>query len=158
MSGEPPSHRLFTSLNAQEHRGLRRLNEQLSQAELWIGRRGSEMATAYSLAAAQARHVEQLDEDVELIATILFLSTDGRAVSRDHIVSRIDIPLSPGAVGEPVDSNAQPTEPCENDPEAWCPLFLDLYERALQRDVTKLLSIRAFCIDIALIQQQLRSW
>ncbi|TCG02699.1 hypothetical protein BZM27_53915, partial [Paraburkholderia steynii] len=137
---------------------LRTLNEQLGQAELWISRRGREMATAYSLAAAQPRHLKQLDEDVELIATILFLPTNGIAVSRDHIVSRIDIPLFPGVPGEPDDSNARPKEHFENDPEAWCPLFLDLYERALQKDATKLLSIGALCIDVALIQQQLRSW
>ncbi|MBW9105106.1 hypothetical protein [Paraburkholderia phenoliruptrix] len=158
MFDEPSPRGLFTSLNEQEYRRLRTLNEQLGRAELWISRRGHEMATAYCLAAAQARHLEKLDEDVELIATILFLRANGTAVSRDHIVSRIDIPLFPRVAGESADSNTRPTEHSENDPEAWSPLFLDLYERALQRDATKLLSIGALCVDIALIQQQLRSW
>ena len=158
MPDEPSPHSLFTSLNEQECGRLRTLNEQLGQAEQWISRRAREMAAAYSLAAAQARHLGQLDEDVELIATILFLPTNGSALSGDHIVSRIDIPLFPGIGREPTDSNLRWTAHSENDRETWCPLFLDLYERALQRDATKLLSIGALCIDIALIQQQLRSW
>jgi len=158
---DPASH--GSELSENECGRLRTLNEQLVRAELWISRRSHELVTAYSLAAAQARHVERLDEDIELVATILCLTSVNRADSlpgHPDIVARIDIPiLSPPS--HEADACYKPTEAtssfsgCSDD---WCALFLNLYEHVLQRDVVKLLDIDSLCIDVALIQQHLSSW
>jgi hypothetical protein len=54
--------------------------------------------------------------------------------------------------------DVQTTSPFPLPRAAWCSLFLNLYERALQGDTVKLLSIGALCVNVVLAQQQLRSW
>lgn len=162
-----PEKCLLTSLiddfSEQDCSRLRRLNDQLSQAEQWITRRSSEMVTAYSLAAAQTRHTDRLDEDVELIATILFLLRKDHpdfVTGRHSVVTQIDILILPATLRED-DVHCEGTRtvwPLRHRSDNWCPLFLDLYERALKTDIAKALSIGTLCIDIALIQQQLHSW
>jgi hypothetical protein len=163
MPDKRPPIDLGTDLNEQEINRLRRLNGELAQAEKWITRRSSEMVAAYGLATAQTRRTDRLDEDVELIATVLFL------LREDHsdfvpgclsVVTRIDIPiLSTTPRVEDVHCESTRTVwPFRDLSDTWCPLFLDLYERALRKDTAKLLSIGTLCIDIALIQQQFRSW
>jgi hypothetical protein len=154
---------LGIDLNQQDCSRLRLLNDELRQAEQWITRRSREMVAAYGLATAQTRHTNRLDEDVELIATVLFLlRTDHPDFDprRHGLVTRIDIPILPATLRE--DNvhcdDARTAWPFRDRRENWCPLFLDLYERALQKDTAKMLSIGTLCIDIALIQQQLRSW
>lgn len=154
---------LGIDLSEQDRRSLRLLNDELAQAEQWISRRSSEMVAAYGLATAQTRHTDRLDEDVELIATVLFLLRKEHpdfAPGRHNVVTRIDIPILPVTFREDGlhCSGARTTWPFRNRRENWCPLFLELYERALQRDTEKMLNIGTLCIDIALIQQQLRSW
>jgi hypothetical protein len=154
---------LGTDLNEQDRSRLRLLNDELAQAEQWISRRGSEMVAAYGLATAQTRHTERLDEDVELIATVLFLLRKDHpdfTPGRHDLVTRIDIPILPATLREnDLHCNGARTAwPFRDRHENWCPLFLELYERALQKDAEKVLSIGTLCIDIALIQQQLRSW
>jgi hypothetical protein len=155
----------FGTLSKQEYDGLFTLNERIEQAEQWIHRRSSDMVTAYSLAAAQARHVEngKLDEDVSLIATMLFLMRQDHPAylpGGDNIVARIDIPLLPRASVREYSTHrdlltASKSTQCRRD---WNPLLLNLYEQVLQRDTAKLSSIGALCVDVALIEQQLRSW
>lgn len=154
---------LGTNFNEQEYNRLRLLNDQLAHAEQWIKRRSSEMVAAYGLATAQTRHTDQLDEDVELIATVLLLLRSDHpdfVPGRHSVVTRIDIPILPAPLrGVDVHCDGtQTTWPFRNFDNSWCPLFLDLYERALQKDAAKVLSIGTLCIDIALIQQQLHSW
>lgn len=154
-----------TNLSKLEYNRLLTLNEQIDQAEQWIYRRSRDMVTTYSLAVAQSRHADNgtLDEDLNLIATVLFLMHEDHPsflAGRDNIVARIDIPILPATSAE-----KQSTYPdmiwtsdlvqCRSN---WNPLLLNLYENTLQRDTTKLLSIGALCIDVALIEQQLRSW
>ncbi|MDE1007392.1 MAG: hypothetical protein OSB38_17145 [Paraburkholderia fungorum] len=155
----------WAALTAQEYGRLKALNEELKQAERWIRRRGKDMVVSYSLAAAQERHAfdGQLDEDVELAATMLFLTkTDSPPTTTkgDRIVAQIDIPILSKLHRlentAPVTLRTDVEEGRSNDP--WCPLLLDLYNRALQQDTTKLLSIDALCIDVVLIRQRLRSW
>jgi len=152
-----------TGFSETECGRLRTLNEQLVRAEQWISRRSHELVTAYSLATVQARHVEQLDEDVELVATILFLTAVNRPDSRaghPDIVTRIDIPILPPPSHEEdaCYKRTGATSPFPGCSDDWCALFLNLYERVLQRDVVKLLDIDSLCIDVALIQQHLSSW
>jgi hypothetical protein len=154
---------LGVDLNEQDWSRLRLLNDELTQAEQWITGRSSEMVAAYGLATAQTRHTDRVDEDVELIATVLFLLRNDHPdfdPVRHGVVTRIDIPILPATLREDdVRCNGARTAwPFRDRRENWCPLFLDLYERALQKDTAKVLSIGTLCIDIALIQQQLRSW
>lgn len=154
---------LGIGLNEQECSRLRLLNDELARAEQWISRRSSEMVAAYGLATAQSRHSDRLDEDIELIATVLFLLRKDHpdfAPGRHRVVTRIDIPILPATLRES-DANGNGTRtawPFPDRGENWCALFLALYEHALQKDTAKVLSIGTMCIDIALIQQQLRSW
>lgn len=154
---------LGIDLNEQDCNRLRLLNDELMLAEKWIAQRSSEMVAAYGLATAQTRHTDRLDEDVELIATVLFL------LRKDHpdfdhgrhgVVAQIDIPILPAALrADNVHcSGARTAWPFRESRENCCALFLELYERALLKDAAKVLSIGTLCIDIALIQQQLRSW
>jgi hypothetical protein len=119
----------------QEWSRLRTLNEHLQQAKKWIGRRSREMITAYGLAAAQARRVGSLDEDVVPIATFLFLTREDHPdFVREYrnIVAQLDIPILPAARIEH-DSHgvtARSEAPFQNCSGAWCALFLNLYERA----------------------------
>jgi hypothetical protein len=154
---------LGIGLNEQDRSRLHLLNEELRQAEKWIAQRSSEMVAAYGLATAQTRHSDRLDEDVELIATVLFLLRKDHPdfdPARHGVVTRIDIPILPATLPEEDFhcSGAQTAWPFRDRRDNWCRLFLDLYERALQKDIAKMLSIGTLCIDIALIQQQLRSW
>lgn len=154
---------LGIDLNEQDCSRLRLLNDELTLAEQWITRHSSEMVAAYGLATAQTRHTDRLDEDVELIATVLFLLRKDHPdfdAGRHGVVTRIDIPILPATLRQDdVNCNGTRTAwPFRDRHQSWCPLFLDLYERALQRDTAKVLSIGTLCIDIALIQQQLRSW
>ncbi|AIO37091.1 hypothetical protein DM39_4186 [Burkholderia cenocepacia] len=152
-------------MTAQEYGRLQMLNEELKRAEHWIAERGKEMVLSYSLAVAQERHGAdgRLDEDVELIATLVFLARDGQrhVATRDNqIVAHIDIPIlskfdrngnsSRASIRAEI-SDARHSEP-------WSQLLLELYGRALQQDMSKLLSIGSLCIDVVLIRQQLRSW
>jgi hypothetical protein len=155
----------FGNLNRQERNRLLTLNEQIEQAERWIYRRSRDMVTAYTLATAQARHANsgKLDEDVNLIATMLFLMREDHPAflpGCNNIVARIDIPILPTRSAEdnstyPDPSTASGSAQGRND---FNTLLLNLYERVLQRDTAKMLSIGALCIDVALIEQQLRSW
>jgi hypothetical protein len=154
---------LGIDLNEQDRRRLRQLNDELAQAEMWISRRSSEMVAAYGLATAQSRHTDRLNEDVELIATVLFLLSKDHPdfdLGRHDLVARLDIPILPATPreGNGRCNNARPPWPFRDHRENWCPLFQELYERVLQKDTAKMLSIGTLCIDIALIQQQLRSW
>jgi hypothetical protein len=155
----------FGNLSKQEYDRLLMLNEQIEQAEQWIYRRSRDMVTAYGLATAQARHADNgnLDEDVNLIATVLFLVQEDHPAflpERDNILARIDIPILPATSTD--ENSAYPGLNTVSDSAQrrsdWNPLLLNLYERVLQRDTAKLLSIGALCIDVALIEQQLRSW
>ncbi|WMY09542.1 hypothetical protein [Paraburkholderia phenoliruptrix] len=163
MPDKHPSSGLGTDFNEQDCSRLRLLNDELARAEQWITRRSSEMVAAYGLATAQTRHTDQLDEDVELIATVLFLLRSDHpdfVPGRHGVVARIDIPILPATLRED-DVHCDGTRtvwPFRDRSDNWCPLFLDLYERALRKDTAKVLSIGTLCIDIALIQQQLRSW
>ena len=157
----PPG--LLTDIGELEQNRLSKLNDQLVQAEQWIDRRSREMVAAYGLAAAQARHGERIDEDVELVATVLFLLREDHSdflVRQHNVVTRIDIPILPATSGgENVrPDDVQKTSPFPRRRAQWCSLFLNLYERALQGDTVKLLSIGALCINVAFVQQQLRSW
>jgi hypothetical protein len=157
--------RIFGNLSKQEYDRLLTLNRQIEQAEQWLYRRSRDMVTAYSLAAAQARHADNgiLDEDVNLIATVLFLLREDHPAflpGCDNILARIDIPILPATS---LDENAPYPDLSMVSSSAqrrsdWNPLLLNLYERVLRRDTAKLLSIGALCIDVALIEQQLRSW
>jgi hypothetical protein len=155
----------WANLSKHEYDGLLTLNEQIEQAEQWIHRRSVDMVTAYSLAAAQARHAENgtLDEDISLSATVLFLVRDDHPTflpEGDNILARIDIPILP--VKSSDKRSTCPDLGIASDGvqyrRDWNPLLLNLYERVLQRDAVKLLSIGTLCIDVALIEQQLRSW
>ncbi|KWF06402.1 hypothetical protein [Burkholderia pseudomultivorans] len=154
---------LGVDLSTQDCSRLHLLNDELAQAEQWISRRSSEMFAAYGLATAQTRRTNRLDEDVELIATVLFLLRKDHPdliAGRHSVVTRIDIPILPATRREDDvrGSSARTSWPLRDNRDNWCPLFLDLYERALRKDIAKVLSIGTLCIDIALIQQQLRSW
>ena len=165
MSDELPRSGRWANLSKHEYEQLLTLNEQIEQAEQWLYRRSRDMVTAYSLAAAQARHADNgnLNEDVNLIATVLFLMREDHPAfrpERDNILARIDIPILPATSTDenspyPDLSTASDSAQRRSD---WNPLLLNLYERVLQRDTAKLLSIGALCIDVALIEQQLRSW
>jgi hypothetical protein len=154
----------WVNLSKQEYDRLLALNEQIEQAEQWIYRRSRDMVTAYSLAAAQARHVDNgnLDEDVNLIATVLFLMREdhpGFIPERDNILARIDIPILPAPNTDKKSAHLDLSTASNSTQRSdWNPLLLNLYERVLDRDTTKLMSIGALCIDVALIEQQLRSW
>ena len=155
----------FGNLSKQEYDRLLTLNEQIEQAEQWIYRRSRDMVTAYSLATAQARHADngRLDEDVILTATLLFLEQDDRPAllpERNNILARIDIPILPATSTDensPYPDVSTVSDSAQRRSE-WNPLLLNLYERVLQRDTVKLFSIGALCINVALIEQQLRSW
>jgi hypothetical protein len=155
----------WANLSKQEYDPLLTLNEQIDQAEHWINRRSHDMVAAYSLAAAQARHANngKLDEDVILTATLLFLVREDRPAllpERNNILARIDIPILPATSNN--ENSPYPDLSTVSDSAQrrsdWNPLLLNLYERVLQQDTVKLLSIGALCIDVALIEQQLRSW
>lgn len=162
--GFPQSDR-WANLSKQEYDCLLTLNEQIDQAVQWIYRRSRDMVTAYSLATVQARHADNgtLEEDVSLIATVLFLVREDHPAflpESDNILARIDIPILPATSHQesstyPDLSAASDRVQCRSD---WNPLLLNLYEQVVQRDTAKLLSIGALCIDVALIEQQLRSW
>ncbi|MFM0210067.1 hypothetical protein PQQ96_21935 [Paraburkholderia sediminicola] len=165
MSDGLPRSGRWADLSKQEYDRLLALNEQIEQAQRWLYQRSRDMVAAYSLAAAQARHADNgsLDEDVNLIATVLFLMREDHPsflTESDNIVARIDIPILPRASFN--ESSSCPDLSNVSDPvrsrSDWNPLLLNLYERVLQRDTAKLLSIGALCIDVALIEQQLRSW
>ncbi|WP_233342950.1 hypothetical protein [Burkholderia cepacia] len=154
---------LGIDLSEQDCSRLRLLNDELAQVEHWIRHRSSEMVAAYGLATAQTRHTDRLDEDVELIATVLFLLQNDHPdfdPGRHGVVARIDIPILPATLvkNDAHCSDTRTVWPFWDRRENWCPLFLELYERALQKDTAKALSIGMLCVDIALIQQQLRSW
>jgi hypothetical protein len=155
----------LSDFNGQEHGRLRTLNKQIEQAEQWIYRRSSDILTAYSLAAAQTRHADsgRLDEDVNLTATLLFLVREDHPEFRpdgDNILARIDIPILPPASGDEQSTHPSPgsiSGPNQRSGE-WSSLLLNLYDLVLHRDMAKLLSIGALCINVALVQQQIRSW
>lgn len=158
----PPA-RLLSDVRELELNRLSILNEQLVQAEQWIDRRSREMVAAYGLAAVQARHGEPIDEDVELVATVLFLLREDHPDflhGQRNVVTRIDIPILPATpCGENVSRNdIRTASPFPDVSVKWCSLFLNLYERALQGDTVKLLGIGALCINVVFVQQQLRSW
>ncbi|MDR6383435.1 MULTISPECIES: hypothetical protein [Paraburkholderia] len=158
----PPAS-LLTDVRELELNRLSILNEQLVQAEQWIDRRSREMVAAYGLAAAQARHGERTDEDVELVATVLFLLREDHPDflhGQHNVVTRIDMPILPAtSCGENVRrDDVRTASPFPEFSVKWCSLFLNLYERALQGDTVKLLSIGTLCINVVLAQQQLRSW
>ena len=165
MSDELPRSGRWANLSKQEYEQLLTLNEQIEQAEQWLYRRSRDMVTAYSLAAAQARHAVNgdLDEDVILSATLLFLVRQDHPAflpGRNNIVARIDIPILPAPGTEensPYPDLSTVSDSAQRRSE-WNPLLVKLFEHALQRDTAKLLSIGALCIDVALIEQQLRSW
>ncbi|AME26302.1 hypothetical protein [Burkholderia sp. PAMC 26561] len=155
----------WANLSKQEYDQLLTLNEQIEQAERWLYRRSRDMVTAYSLAAAQARHADNgnLDEDVNLIATLLFLVREDHPaflLGQDNILARMDIPILPatGSDENSLYAGFSAVSDSAQRRSEWNPLLLNLYERVLQRDTVKLLSIGALCIDVALIEQQLRSW
>jgi hypothetical protein len=155
----------FRNLSAQEHNRLVSLNEQIEQAEQWIERRSHDMVTAYSLGASRARHTGngKLDEDVILTATLLFLVQEDHPAflpERDNILARIDIPILPATRTDENSAYANLSTVSDSAQRRgdWNPLLTKLFEHALQRDTAKLLSIGALCIDVALIEQQLRSW
>ena len=159
------SSRAFENLSKQEYDRLLTLNDQIDQAEHWIYRRSHDMVTAYSLASVRARHAGNgaLDEDVNLTATLLFLVRDDHPSflpARDNILARIDIPILPATstdenVPYPDLSTVSDSAQRRSD---WNPILVKLFEHALQRDTAKLLSVGALCINVALIEQQLRSW
>jgi len=150
--------------SGQEYGRLRALNKRIEQAEHWIYRRSCDMVTAYGLAAAQARHTDDgsRDEDVNLTATVLFLLREDHPdfhPDGDNILARIDIPILPSASGDEQSRHPFPgsiSGPNQRSDE-WSSLLLNLYELALHRDMAKLLSIGALCINVALVQQQIRS-
>ena len=165
MSDELPRSGRWANLSKHEYERLLTLNEQIEQAEQWLYRRSRDMVTAYSLAVAQARHADDgmLDEDVNLIATMLFLMREDHPdffPGRNNILARIDIPILPAtSTNENAPYPDLSTVPNSAQRHSdWNPLLLNLYERVLQQDTAKLLSIGALCIDVALIEQQLRSW
>jgi len=163
MPEKRPLTGLGPDFNKQDYHRLRLLNDQLAAAEQWITRRSSEMVAAYSLASAQTRHTDRLDEDVELSATVMFLRRKGHPdclTGHHNVVTRIDVPILPGTIHKDSASRDGPRTggPFQNSCDNWCSLFLDLYENALRNDMEKALSIGILCIDVALIQQQLRSW
>jgi hypothetical protein len=165
MSDELPRSGRWANLSKHEYEQLLTLNEQINRAEHWIYRRSHDMVTAYSLAVAQACHADNgaLDEDVNLTATLLFLVRDGHPAflpACDNILARIDIPILPAArTGEnSAYANLTTVSDSAQRRSDWNPLLLNLYERVLQQDTAKLLSIGALCIDVALIEQQLQSW
>lgn len=163
MPGKHQPTGLGTDLNEQEYSRLLLLNDQLVQAEQWIKQRSIEMVAAYGLATAQTRHTDRLDEDVELIATVLFLLRKDHpdfVSTRHSVVTRIDIPILSATLREDDVhcDGARTVWPFQHSSNNWCPLFLKLYECVLRKDTAKVLSIGTLCIDIALIQQQLRSW
>ena len=155
----------FGSLSKREYDRLLTLNEQIEQAEQWLYRRSRDMVTAYGIATARARHTVNgdLDEDVILSATLLFLVRQDHPAflpERDNILARIDIPILPATStneNAPYPDLSTVSNSAQRHSD-WNPLLLNLYERVLQRDTDKLLSIGALCIDVALIEQQLRSW
>lgn len=165
MSVPFPSGERRSALTEQECDRLQMLNDELKRAEHWIAQRGKDMVLSYSLAVAQERHATdgRLDEDVELTATLVFLAADDQspvAAGNNRIVAQIDIPIlskfdrrgsSPLA-----ETHSKISDPRHNAP--WSQLLLDLYDCALQQDMSKLLSIGSLCIDVVLIRQQLRSW
>ncbi|SHJ40280.1 hypothetical protein [Paraburkholderia terricola] len=159
---QPPSGHL-TDVHEFEKNRLSTLNEQLVQAEQWIDRRSREMVAAYGLAAAQARHGERIEEDLELVATVLFLLREDHPDflhGQHNVVTRIDIPILPATRGAENVGHAdvRTASPFPDLSVKCCSLFVNLYERALQGDTAKLLSIGALCINVVLAQQQLRSW
>jgi len=165
MSDEVSRSGRWANLSKQEYDQVITLNEQIEQAEQWLYRRSRDMVTTYSLAAAQARHADNgdLDEDVNLIATLLFLLREDHPAflpEGDNILARIDIPILPKTSTD--ENSPYPDLTTISDSAQrrsdWNPLLLNLYERVLQQDTAKLLSIGALCIDVALIEQQLRSW
>jgi hypothetical protein len=165
MSYESPDSGRWIDLSELEYGRLRTLNEQLQQADDWINRRSQEMVMAYCLATARARHDDngRLDEDVDLIATVLFLPQEGHPDFRPHtddILARIDIPILRAACADNGFSYIESPSKSDYLPShgEWNRIFLDLYDRILKRDKEKLLSIGALCVDVALIQQQIRSW
>jgi len=165
MSDEVSRSGRWANLSKQEYDQLLTLNEQIEQAEQWLYRRSRDMVTAYSLAAARARHADNgnLDEDVNLIATLLFLVREDQPaflLGRDNILARMDIPILPATGPDENSAYANLTSVSDSAQRCsdWNPLLLNLFERVLQKDTAKLLSIGALCIDVALIEQQLRSW
>lgn len=165
MSDEVSRSGRWTNLSKHEYNQLITLNEQIEQAEQWLYRRSRDMVTAYSLASAQARHADtgKLDEGVNLIATLLFLVREDHPAflpERDNILARIDIPILPATSADknsPYPDLSTVSDSAQRSSD-WNPLLLNLYERVLQQDTAKLLSIGALCINVALIEQQLRSW
>ncbi|WP_342706058.1 hypothetical protein OHZ10_36040 [Burkholderia arboris] len=160
----PESHN-WTALSEREQHCLLTLNGQIAQAEQWIYQRSQELVMAYGVATAQARHADdgKLGEDVELIATMLFLPREDHA---DHlsvnssIVARIDIPILPVP-----QTHAKPSHVDQRvishflEPRSkWNQIFLTLFDDALQGDMAKLLSISGLCTNIAFIQQNLCQW
>ena len=165
MSDELPRSGRWANLSKHEYDRLLTLNEQIEQAEQWLYRRSRDMVAAYSLAAARARHGDNgnRDEDAILTATLLFLVREDHPAflpARDNILARIDIPILPAISTD--ENSPYPDLSTVSDPaqrrSGWNPLLVKLFEHALQRDTAKLLSIGALCIDVALIEQQLRSW
>ncbi|KWN76927.1 hypothetical protein WM23_25670 [Burkholderia ubonensis] len=98
MSVPFPSGECYSTLTAREYGRLQMLNEELKQAEQWIAQRSRDMVLSYSLAVAQERHAADghLDEDVELVATLVFLVGDDQwsfATRDNRIAAQIDIPI-----------------------------------------------------------------
>lgn len=120
---------------------------------------------AYGVATAQARHANdgKLDEDVELVATMLFLPREDHPdhlSANSSVVARINIPILPVSK-----IHAKPSYVAQRaisqflEPRSkWNQIFLTLFDDALQEDVAKLLSIGGLCTDVAFIQQNLCHW
>lgn len=161
-----PSVEHHIALTAWEYRRLQTLNSEMKEVEQWISKRSQGMVLPYGLAAAQCRHADdgRLDEDVEVVAALLFLAgglESGRAKAGDRVVAEISIPiLSRLRVNESTSWSKHliRTDVDGRSPGSWSRLLLDLYERALNGDKTKLLSIETICCDVVLIRQRLRSW
>ncbi|WP_175031885.1 hypothetical protein [Burkholderia lata] len=165
MSVPFPSSERYSTLTVREYGRLQMLNVELKRAEHWITRRSKDMMMSYRLAVAQERHAAdgRLDEDVELIATLVFLARDDQpsfATKDNRIVARIDIPILSKFDRDGSSSLAgiytKTSDTRHNNP--WSQLLLDVYDRALQQDMSKLLNIGSLCIDVMLIHQQFRSW
>lgn len=165
MPNDVPESRNWTVLSERDQHRLLTLNEQIVVAERWIYHRSQELVMAYGVATAQARHANdgKLDEDVDLVATMLFLLRDDHPdflIGKSNIVARIDIPILPApktrAKRSRVDQRvtSQLLEPRSE----WNQIFMNLFDDALQGDMTRLLSIGGLCTDISFIQQNFRYW
>lgn len=165
MPNDAPESHNWTALSEREQHRLLTLNGQIARAERWIHQRSQDLVMAYGVATAQVRHANdgRMDEDVELIATMLFLPREDHPdhlSAKSSIVARIDIPILPVS-----QTHAEPSHVAQRvisqflEPRSkWNQIFLTLFDDALQEDTEKLLSIGGLCTDVAFIQQNLHHW